>query len=120
MEKVEIIGQLNAKYNEIFPQYFEMLMKHKESPNDLEIKKMFDFLQSNVNYIEKYLSLVEILDKDEMKKALEKNNCIKELTDSLYEIKENNNNLVHNPKIEIVEQDCGVNEESTNVETSLD
>jgi len=101
MERVEIVGQLNAKYNEIFPQYFEMMMKHKENPNDLEIKKMFDYLQSNIKYIEKYLSLVEILDKDEMKKALERNNFIKELSDALYELKENDN-FMSNPKIEVV------------------
>lgn len=114
MEKVEIIKQLNEKYNEIFPQYFQILMKYKEFPNDLEVKKIFDYLQANINYIEKYLSLVEIVDKDKMKKELEKNNFIKELIDALYEPKEQNNNYPHNPKIEVIDEKCCIDKESNN------
>jgi hypothetical protein len=106
MERTEIIAQLNSKYNEIFPQYFEMLMKKKEHPEDLQIKKMFDCVQSNLEYIEKYLSLVEIADKEKMKIALEKNNYIKGLTDVLYDLKEPTN-FGPNPKIEIIEENSG-------------
>ena len=87
MEKVERIGQLNAKYDEIFPQYFEMLMRYKENPDDLENKKVFNYLQSNIKYIEKYLSLLQIIDGDEMDKALEKNNSKNPLVNELASVK---------------------------------
>ena len=103
MEKVERIGQLNAKYDEIFPQYFEMLMRYKENPDDLENKKVFNYLQSNIKYIEKYLSLLQFIDGDEMDKALEKNNFIKGLTDTLFEHKKNND-VSHDPNIEVVQE----------------
>ena len=102
MNKADITSQLNAKYNEIYPQYWEILMKRKEDPNNQKINEIFDYLHSNIEYLETYLSLIEIEDKEEMKIALEKNNFIKELSDVLYEVKEHTEPIT-NPKIEIVE-----------------
>jgi hypothetical protein len=104
MNKDDISSQLNAKYNEIYPQYWEVLMKRKEEPNNQELCKIYDYLHSNLKYLEKYLSLIEIEDKELMMKALERNNFIKELTDILYEPRESKP-VISNPKIEEVNCD---------------
>ena len=101
MNKVDITSQLNAKYNEIYPQYWEILMKHKEEPTNQKICEIYDYLYCNVKYLETYLALIEIEDKELMMKALERNNLIKELNDLLYEPKEIKE-LIINSKIEEV------------------
>lgn len=101
MNKTDITCQLNSKYNELYPQYWDILMKRKEEPNNQKINKIFDHLQSNIKYLEKYLSLIKIEDTEEMKVALERNNFIKELMDSLFEVKEHAYPM-SNPNIEIV------------------
>lgn len=103
MDKADITSQLNAKYNEIYPQYWEIMMKRIQEPYNQKICEIYDYLRSNIKYLEKYLCLIEMEDKEEMKKALEKNNIIKELTDALYEPKENTQ-CIFNPKIEVVEE----------------
>ncbi len=99
MDKAEITKQLNDKYNEIFPKYWHVIIKKIEEPKNSEIIKIYDYLDSNIKYLETYLSLIEIENKEEMKYALEKNNFIKELTDVLYEPKEQTQ-IHYNPKIE--------------------
>ena len=44
MNKADITSQLNAKYNELYPQYWEILMKSKEEPNN---QKINDFYKEN-------------------------------------------------------------------------
>ena len=106
MNKADITSQLNSKYNELYPQYWEILMKRKEEPNNQKINEIFDYLHSNIKYLEKYQSLIEIEDKEEMKIALERNNFIKEITDTLYDIKEHEKeHSISNPNIEIVEDE---------------
>jgi hypothetical protein len=104
MNKADITSQLNSKYNELYPQYWEILMKRKEEPNNQKISEIFDNLRSNIEYLETYLSLIEIEDKEEMKIALERNNFLKELTDVLYEPKETVQ-PIYNSKIEIVQDE---------------
>jgi hypothetical protein len=104
MNKADITSQLNSKYNELYPQYWEILMKKKEEPNNKKISEIFDNLRSNIDYLETYLSLIEIEDKEEMKIALERNNYLKELSDVLYEQKETVQ-PIYNSKIEIVQDE---------------
>ena len=103
MDKVDISSQLGAKYNEIFPQYWSILMKLKEEPSNTKYQEIYNYLNSNIKYLESYMSLISIKDKDEMKQRLETNNFIKELTDALYEPREPSQ-LHPNPKVEMIKE----------------
>ena len=103
MNKVEITAQLNAKYNEIFPKYWEIIIKKLEEPENQEITKIYNYLNCNIKYLEKYMSLIENSNEEYVKKELEKLNLIKELEDSLFETKQETN-IYSNPKIEIVNE----------------
>ena len=89
MDKVEITAQLNAKYNEIFPKFWEILMKKIEEPRNEQILKVYNYLNTNIEYLEKYLSIVNNSNDKNLEKEIEKMNTIKQLTDVLNEPKQN-------------------------------
>lgn len=51
MNKSEIINQLNAKYSEIFPKFWQLLMKKLEESNNKEISDIYDYIKSYVNLL---------------------------------------------------------------------
>jgi hypothetical protein len=102
MDKTSMTAQLNQKHKEIFDQYFEILTRRKESAKNEEIEKVFNVINSNIKYIENYLSALKIEDKDEMKKAIEKNDCVKELNSVLYGAEERNKKIINNPKVQVM------------------
>jgi hypothetical protein len=101
MNKVEITAQLNAKYNELFPKFWEILIKKKEEPNNNEVLKVYNYLNSNIRYLDKYISLINNFNDENVEKEIEKMNTIKQLTDILYEPKQKTE-IPYNSKIEIL------------------
>ena len=104
MDKAEIIGQLQTKYNEIYPKYWQILMKKLEEPNNQQVLKMYDYLNFNIKYLETFMNIITIQDQEEMEDAIEKNNFIKQLLDNLYESKEQQETTYFNPKVEVVDK----------------
>lgn len=51
MDKADITSQLKAKYNEIYPQYWEIMMKRIQEPDNQKICEIYDYLRSNIKYL---------------------------------------------------------------------
>ena len=103
MDKVEITAQLKAKYNEIFPKFWEILMKKIEEPRNEQILKVYNYLNTNIEYLEKYLSIVNNSNDENLEKEIEKMNTIKQLTDVLNEPKQNTEIPLNN-RVEILDE----------------
>lgn len=88
MEKDKIIEQLQQKYNEIFPKYWNIVMKKKEEPYNKEIEKIYNYLNINIKYIEKYIILLKDDETENIEKYIDELNMIKQINDALYEPKE--------------------------------
>ncbi len=101
MEKDKIIEQLQQKYNEIFPKYWNILMKKIEEPDNKEIEKIYNYLNINIKYIEKYIILLRNDEIENMEKYIDELNIIKQLNDALYEPKEDTKYQT-NSKVEIL------------------
>jgi hypothetical protein len=85
MDYSHTIKQLNDKYYEIFSKYWSVLIDSKVDSTNQEIKNYCKYLDNNVKYIEKYLSILKMNSGDaNMSKEIEKNNYIKEIMDALY------------------------------------
>jgi hypothetical protein len=98
MNRIEIINQLEIKYKEIFSKYWSFYMKKLEQSTNIEILKIYNYLDSNIKYIEKYISILNIQNEELIQKDIDKNNFIKELNDTLYEPIEKKQ-FINNPKI---------------------
>jgi hypothetical protein len=85
MDKDDIIKQITEKFNEINPKYWSVLLKKMEDPTNKEIIKIYNYLNSNIKYLQRYLSLLKITDEEQLKQEIEKNNFLKEIDDALYE-----------------------------------
>jgi len=103
MEKKEIIEQLQQKYNEIFPKYWNVKMKKLEEPDNKEIEKICNYLNINIKYIEKYIFLLTNQEIENIEKYIDELNMIKQINDVLYEPKEENKYQM-NSKIEIINE----------------
>jgi len=102
----ELTNELKKKYREMIIANIEInLKKHEKNINQNELERMMNIIELNMQYIEKYLMILQIKDEDEMKKEIEKNEYHKELCDALYKEKEKENidKLIKNSKIEIIE-----------------
>jgi hypothetical protein len=73
-------------------------MKKLEQSTNIEILKIYNYLDSNIKYIEKYISILNIQNEELIQKDIDKNNFIKELNDTLYEPIEKKQ-FINNPKI---------------------
>lgn len=106
MDIENISAQLKEKYTEIFQKYFEVLLKYKEEPGDDKIKEILNYLSYNLKYIEKYLSIIKMEDKEEMKKSIELNNFIKEINDTLNDASQEKENkkINENPRVEVINE----------------
>jgi len=101
MEKDKIIEQLQQKYNEIFPKYWKIVMKKIEEPYNKEIEKIYNYLNINIKYIEKYIILLKDDETDNIEKYIDELNMIKQINDALYEPKEDTKYQT-NSKVEIL------------------
>jgi hypothetical protein len=101
MEKDKIIEQLQQKYNEIFPKYWNIVMKKIEEPYNKEIEKIYNYLNINIKYIEKYIILLKDDETDNIEKYIDELNMIKQINDALYEPKEDTKYQT-NSKVEIL------------------
>lgn len=99
MNKTDIIAQLKSKYKEVFSKCWSIYIKKIEEPTNQEIIKIYNYLNSNVKYIEKYISILTMQDEAIIEHEIEKNNFIKELNDALYEPTKKNN-YTNNSKIQ--------------------
>jgi len=101
MEKDKIIEQLQQKYNEIFPKYWNIVMKKIEEPYNKEIEKIYNYLNINIKYIEKYIILLKDDETDNIEKYIDELYMIKQINDALYEPKEDTKYQT-NSKVEIL------------------
>lgn len=101
MEKDKIIEQLQQKYNEIFPKYWNILIKKLEEPNNKEIEKIYNYLNINIKYIEKYITLLRNDELENIEKYIDELNIIKQINDALFEPKEDTKYQT-NSKVEIL------------------
>jgi hypothetical protein len=94
-----MIEELNKRYNELFPTFFEVLLKHKEEPKNLDIYNLMKYYELNLNYIEKYMQIVKTNNKEKIEKQIEIIDFEKTCNDTIYKPK-NKEQEIKNPKIQ--------------------
>jgi hypothetical protein len=100
MDTSAMYAKIKEKYIEIFPKYWESLMQKLENPNSNNIK-MYNYLNSIIHYLDKYLLIINNSNDEDIEKNIHKITTIKEIKDALYEPKQNTN-IYQSDKVEVL------------------